>query len=296
MDQKNLGSHIWNVAELLRGNFKQSEYGTVILPFTVLRRLECVLEPTRDAVAAQADKISSMNVDPAQVLPSVSGQKFYNTSRYTLSSLGVADTMSNLLDYVACFSANARTVFEQFGFEPIVQRLHDDKLLYQVCNQFWSIDLHPDTVSNHEMGLAFEHLIRMFAESANDTAGEYYTPRDVVRLATTLVFSHDADALRGDGVIRSIYDPACGTGGFLSSGIEQIHEWNPDASVVPFGQELNAKTHAIAVADMLIKGYNTDNIKLGNTLSDDQLYTRALRLLPGQPAVRCRLEEGEEMM
>ncbi|WP_405226855.1 type I restriction-modification system subunit M [Lentisalinibacter sediminis] len=273
MDQKNLGSHIWNVAELLRGNFRQSEYGTIILPFTVLRRLECVLEPTRDAVVERSEQIASMDVDPTQVLPSVSGHKFYNTSTYSLGNLGVADTLSNLVDYVASFSPNARQIFEQFGFESIVQKLHDDKLLYQICNYFAGFDLHPDTVSNHEMGLAFEHLIRLFAESANDTAGEHYTPRDVVRLATTLVFSHDADALRGDGVIRSIYDPACGTGGFLSSGIEQIHEWNSDASVVPFGQELNDKTHAIAVADMMIKGYNTENIKLGNTLSDDQLYT-----------------------
>ena len=273
MNQKNLGSDIWNVAELLRGNFKQSEYGMIILPFTVLRRLECVLESTRDEVVEQAAKLSTMDVDPAQVLPTISGHSFYNTSRYNLSNLGVADTLANLLDYVASFSANAGIIFEQFSFESRAQRLHDDKLLYQVCNYFARLDLHPDTVSNHEMGLAFEHLIRMFAESANDTAGEYYTPRDVVRLATTLVFTHDKDALSGDGVIRSVYDPACGTGGFLSSGMEQIHEWNPDASVVPFGQELNPQTHAIAVADMLIKGLDPENIRLGNTLSDDQLYT-----------------------
>jgi type I restriction enzyme M protein len=272
MDQTNLGGLIWSVAELLRGDFKQSEYGLVILPFTVLRRFECVLEPTHQAVLDKHKTISGTGIDPDLVLPDISGQQFYNTSRYQLNNLGVAETLANLEDYVAKFSANARAVFEQFEFSNKLLRLEEDKLLYKVAQHFAAIDLHPDTVSNHEMGLAFEHLIRTFAESANDTAGEFYTPRDVVRLATTLVFSHDADILKGEGVIRGIYDPACGTGGFLSSGIEQIHEWNEDARVVPFGQELNAQTHAIAVADMMIKGFDAHNIKLGNTLSDDQLY------------------------
>lgn len=272
MDQKNLGNHIWNVAELLRGDFKQSEYGLVILPFTVLRRFECVLEPTREAVRQKMAEIAELGIDPDLVLPEVSGQQFYNTSRYQLDNLGVADTLANLEDYTNKFSANARAVFEQFEFSNKLLRLDEDKLLYKVAQYFAGIDLHPDVVSNHEMGLAFEHLIRTFAESANDTAGEFYTPRDVVHLATTLVFAHDKEALTGEGVIRTIYDPACGTGGFLSEGMELIEQWNPDARVVPYGQELNAQTHAIAIADMMIKGKNAANIKLGNTLSDDQLY------------------------
>ena len=272
MDQKNLGNHIWNVAELLRGDFKQSEYGLVILPFTVLRRFECVLEPTREAVRQKMAEIAELGIDPDLVLPEVSGQQFYNTSRYQLDNLGVADTLANLEDYTNKFSANARAVFEQFEFSNKLLRLDEDKLLYKVTQYFAGIDLHPDVVSNHEMGLAFEHLIRTFAESANDTAGEFYTPRDVVHLATTLVFAHDKEALIGEGVIRTIYDPACGTGGFLSEGMELIEQWNPDARVVPYGQELNAQTHAIAIADMMIKGKNAANIKLGNTLSDDQLY------------------------
>ena len=272
VEQKNLANEIWQVAELLRGDFRQSEYGLVILPFTVLRRLECVLEPTRAAVLEAHETIKDKGWDPDQMLTRASGHGFYNTSSYTLGSLGVADTRANLVDYLARFSANAQTIFEQFEFAAKIDRLDEDKLLLKVATTFANIDLHPDRVSNHEMGLAFEHLIRRFAESANDTAGEHYTPRDVVRLATTLVFSPDADALRGDGVIRTIYDPTCGTGGFLSSGMEQIHEWNPKARVVPYGQELNAQTHAIAVADMMIKGLETDKIRLGNTLSDDQLY------------------------
>ena len=275
VEQKNLAGEIWQVAELLRGDFRQSEYGLVILPFTVLRRLECVLEPTRAAVLEAHETIKDKGWDPDQMLTRASGHGFYNTSSYTLGSLGVADTRANLVDYLARFSANAQTIFEQFEFAAKIDRLDEDKLLLKVATTFANIDLHPDRVSNHEMGLAFEHLIRRFAESANDTAGEHYTPRDVVRLATTLVFSPDADALRGDGVIRTIYDPTCGTGGFLSSGMEQIHEWNPKARVVPYGQELNAQTHAIAVADMMIKGLETDKIRLGNTLSDDQLYDQS---------------------
>ena len=270
-DQKNLANEIWQVAELLRGDFKRSEYGLVILPFTVLRRFECVLEPTRGDVREKARAFREKGYDLDQMLPPVSGQSFYNTSRYSLGDIGVAEPLANLEDYVASFSGNARAVFDQFEFSAKLQRLDADKLLYKVASYFATLDLHPDTVSNHDMGLAFEHLIRRFAESANDTAGEYFTPRDVVRLATTLVFSPDADALRGDGVIRSVYDPTCGTGGFLSSADEQIREWNPDARVVPFGQELNAQTHAIAIADMMIKGQKPGNIKLGNTLSDDQL-------------------------
>ena len=272
VDQKNLANDIWQVAELLRGDFKQSEYGLVILPFTVLRRLECVLEPTRDAVAKRAKEIEGKGYDPFPLLTRASGVDFYNTSSYSLGSLGLADTRSNLLDYLDRFSPNVHRIFEQFEFTNKIDRLEEDKLLFKVASYFAGIDLHPERVSNHEMGLAFEHLIRRFAESANDTAGEYFTPRDVVRLATTLVFAPDSDALRGDGVIRTVYDPACGTGGFLSSGMEQIAEWNPDARVVPFGQELNAQTHAIAVADMMIKGIAAENIKLGNTLSDDQLF------------------------
>ena len=271
MDQKNLANEIWQVAELLRGDFKQSEYGLVILPFTVLRRFECVLEPTRNEVREQAAVYGKKGYDLNALLPDVAGAKFFNTSRYSLKTVGLDATLANLEDYVASFSDNARAVFDQFEFSQKLQRLDDDKLLYKVASYFANLDLHPDVISNHDMGLAFEHLIRRFAESANDTAGEYYTPRDVVRLATTLVFSPDGDALRGDGVIRTIYDPACGTGGFLSSGIEQILEWNADARVVPYGQELNAQTHSIAIADMMIKNFDPANIKLGNTLSNDQL-------------------------
>ncbi|WP_416422371.1 class I SAM-dependent DNA methyltransferase [Pseudomonas sp. App30] len=271
MNQQNLADFIWNVADVLRGDFKQSIYGRIILPFTLLRRLECVLEPTRDKVCSQYESMKASGVDMDLILPTTAGATFYNVSHFSLASVGSTSTRANLEDYVAKFSANARQVFEHFAFSDWLVQLDKANLLYLVTQKFASIDLHPETISNHEMGLVFEHLIRKFAESANDTAGEFFTPRDVVRLATTLVFAPDHQALNGEGVVRTVYDCAAGTGGFLSSAIEQVAEWNPNARLVPYAQELNPETYAISVADKLIQGFETRNIKLGNTLSNDQL-------------------------
>lgn len=271
MNQQNLADFIWSVADVLRGDFKQSEFGRIILPFTVLRRLECVLEPTRDQVRSKFAALKSTGVDLDLILPATAGASFYNVSQFSLGNVGSTSTRANLEDYIAKFSANARQVFEHFAFEGWLARLETANLLYLVTQKFASIDLHPATLSNHEMGLAFEHLIRKFAESANDTAGEFFTPRDVVRLATTLVFAPDHQALNGEGVVRTVYDCAAGTGGFLSSAIEQVAEWNPHARLIPYAQELNPETYAISVADKLIQGFSTQNIKLGNTLSNDQL-------------------------
>lgn len=271
MNQQNLADFIWNVADVLRGDFKQSIYGRIILPFTLLRRLECVLEPTRDKVRSQYESMKASGVDMDLILPTTAGATFYNVSQFSLASVGSTSTRANLEDYIAKFSANARQVFEHFAFSDWLVQLDKANLLYLVTQKFASIDLHPETISNHEMGLVFEHLIRKFAESANDTAGEFFTPRDVVRLATTLVFAPDHQALNGEGVVRTVYDCAAGTGGFLSSAIEQVAEWNPNARLVPYAQELNPETYAISVADKLIQGFETRNIKLGNTLSHDQL-------------------------
>lgn len=271
MNQQNLATEIWSIADTLRGDFKQSEFGRIILPFAVLRRLECVLEPTREDVQTQYQAIKGSGIDFDLVLPAVAKASFYNTSYFSLATLGSTSTRANLEDYVAKFSDNARQVFEHFKFGNWLESLEKANLLYKVASTFATIDLHPNTISNHEMGLVFEHLIRKFAESANDTAGEFFTPRDVVRLVTTLVFATDHDALNAEGVVRTVYDCAAGTGGFLSSAIEQVKEWNPNATLVPYAQELNPETYAISVADKLIQGYNTQNIKLGNTLSHDQL-------------------------
>ena len=271
MNQQTLAPFIWNIADLLLGAFKPSEYGRIILPFTVLRRLECVLEPTRDKVRSQYEAMKASGVDMDLILPTTAGATFYNVSQFSLGSVGSTSTRANLEDYVAKFSANARQVFEHFAFDTWLAKLENRNLLYLVTQKFAAVDLHPDTISNHEMGLVFEHLIRKFAESSNDDAGQYFTPRDVVRLATTLVFAPDHQALNGEGVVRTVYDCAAGTGGFLSSAIEQVYEWNPNARLVPYAQELNPETYAISVADKLIQGYDTKNIKLGNTLSNDLL-------------------------
>ncbi|HBW10156.1 type I restriction enzyme M protein [Stutzerimonas kunmingensis] len=271
MHQQTLAPFIWNIADLLLGAFRPSEYGRIILPFTVLRRLECVLEPSRDKVRSQYEAMKASGVDMDLILPTTAGATFYNVSQFSLASVGSTSTRANLEDYIAKFSANARQVFDHFAFDRWLEKLEKANLLYLVAQKFAAVDLHPDKISNHEMGLVFEHLIRKFAESSNDDAGQYFTPRDVVRLATTLVFAPDHQALNGDGVVRTVYDCAAGTGGFLSSAIEQVYEWNPNARLVPYAQELNPETYAISVADKLIQGYDTRNIKLGNTLSDDHL-------------------------
>jgi len=271
MNQENLAPFIWNIADLLLGRFRPSEYGRIILPFTVLRRLECVLEPTREQVLERAREMKGTSVDLDLVLPNVAQAKFYNLSQFSLATVGSTSTRANLEDYIAKFSGNARQVFDHFDFGGWLQKLESSNLLFLLTQKFASVDLHPDSLSNHEMGLVFEHLIRKFAESSNDDAGQFFTPRDVVRLVTTLVFSADHDALNGEGVVHTVYDCAAGTGGFLSSAIEQVYEWNPNARLIPYAQELNPETYAISVADKLIQGYDTKNIKLGNTLSDDQL-------------------------
>jgi type I restriction enzyme M protein len=266
---------IWSVADLLRGDFKQSQYGRVILPFTLLRRLECVLEESKDAVVIEAEKVKAMNLpEEAQeklIMRATNGLAFFNTSSMDLGKMGQKDIKANLERYVQCFSADAREIFEHFKFDEFVGLLNDANLLFKVVKKFATTDLSPKAVSNHEMGLVFEELIRRFAESSNETAGEHFTPRDIVRLTTSLVFMEDDDALIKDGIIRTIYDPTAGTGGFLSSGMEYVHELNPKAVMRAFGQELNPESYAICKADMLIKGQDVSRIKLGNTLSNDQL-------------------------
>ena len=267
-----LASLIWSVADLLRGDFKQSQYGRIILPFTVLRRLECVLAPTKAQVLATVESTKALpDLARDKLLLNASGQAFYNTSPLELGKLGENHVGDNLDAYVRAFSKDAREVFEHFNFEASITLLEDADLLYKVSRSFATVDLSPEAVDNYHMGLVFEELIRRFAESSNETAGEHFTPRDIVRLTTSLVFSGDDDALAKPGVVRSIYDPTAGTGGFLSCGMEYLHELNPAARLATFGQELNPESYAICKADMLIKGQDISNIKLGNTLSDDQL-------------------------
>jgi type I restriction enzyme M protein len=267
-----LAGLIWSVADLLRGDFKQSQYGRIILPFTVLRRLECVLAPTKEKLLAVAQTNTTMPEQARhKLLLNAAGQSFYNTSKLDMSKLGETHIHDNLDSYVRAYSAAAREIFEYFSFEDSLAKLDEADLLYKVVQKFAHFDLSPASVDNYHMGLVFEDLIRRFAESSNETAGEHFTPRDIVRLTTSLVFTADDDALTKPGIVRSIYDPTAGTGGFLSCGMEYLTELNAQARLATFGQELNPESYAICKADMLIKGQDIANIKLGNTLSNDQL-------------------------
>ncbi|AIW16487.1 class I SAM-dependent DNA methyltransferase [Vibrio tubiashii] len=275
---------LWSVADLLRGDFKQSQYGRIILPFTLLRRLECVLEETKPEVIAKFEAVKAMPVEAQEkLLTHTAKLSFYNTSKMDLNRLGETGVASNLESYIQSFSPNAREIFEHFDFFNTIDKLEEADLLYKVAKRFATTDLHPNTISNYGMGLVFEELIRRFAESSNETAGEHFTPRDIVRLTTSLVFSDDDEVLTQSGLVRSIYDPTAGTGGFLSSGMEYVHELNEKASLSAFGQELNPESYAICKADMLIKGQKVDNIKLGNTLSNDQLRTEKFDYMLSNP-------------
>jgi len=272
MNHQAISSFIWSVADLLRGDYKQSDYGKVILPFTILRRLDCVLETTKPAVLAEFDAKTKAGLNPEPFLVRKAGQSFYNTSSLDLTTLlGDQDHIrQNLYAYIQAFSPAARDIFERFDFYTQIERLGKAGLLYLVVEKFANIDLHPNVVDNADMGLVFEELIRKFAEISNETAGEHFTPREVIRLMVNLLFIEDDDVLTpGNAVVRTIYDPTAGTGGMLSVAGEYLSEHNPDARLTMFGQELNDESYAICKADMLIKGQDVGNIVVGNTLSED---------------------------
>lgn len=285
MNQQALSSFIWSVADLLRGDYKQSEYGRVILPFTVLRRLDCVLEPTKAAVLTEHAEKTAADMNPEPFLLRKAGQSFYNASPLDMKTLmGDQDHIrENLFSYIAAFSPAVRDIFERFEFNTHIERLAKAGLLYQVAERFAGIDLHPDRVDNHQMGLVFEELIRRFAELSNETAGEHFTPREVIRLMVNLLFIEDDDILSKPGVVRTIYDPTAGTGGMLSTAGEHLSEHNPLARLTMAGQELNPESYAICKADMLIKGQDVANIVFGNTLSDDGHAARRFDYMLSNP-------------
>ncbi|MGI5214414.1 type I restriction-modification system subunit M [Plantactinospora sp. CA-290183] len=282
---KNLANWIWQVADLLRGDYKRADYGKVILPFTVLRRLECVLEPTRDAVLAEKAKWEAKGVDPSPYLARPTGYRFYNTTEHTLESIANApdDAVRNLMGYLNGFSENAREVFDRYRFAEQVAHLAEAKLLHLVVGRFADFDLHPDVVDNHEMGYAFEELIRKFAEASNETAGEHFTPREVIKLMAGLLIAPDLDEIKVPRAPRRIYDPACGTGGMLTAAEEFILAHNKTAQVYAFGQELNPESWAICRSEFMIKNQEVDNIKLGNSFSDDQLKHRTFDYMLSNP-------------
>lgn len=267
-----LANFIWSVADLLRGDYKQSEYGRVILPLTVLRRLDWVLEPTKDAVLAKRGQLKQLgvqNMDP--VLRKAAGLSFYNTSDLSFRKLtnDESNVALNLRAYIGGFSPGAVDVLDKYGFDPQINRLDEAGLLYKVVAKFVEVDLRPEVVSNHQMGYVFEELIRRFSEISNETAGEHFTPREVIKLMVNLLLAPDEDDLVTPGIVRKVYDPACGTGGMLSESQDYIEAHNPHATVEVYGQELNGETYAICRSDMMLKGGDPNKIAFGNSFSQD---------------------------
>jgi type I restriction enzyme M protein len=291
---KETANFIWAIADLLRGDYKQSDYGKVILPLTVLRRLDCVLQASKADVLKKYEQATVMkiqNIDP--ILNKVAGYSFHNRSNFDFDKL-IADPnniAANLRDYINGFSAEAREIIEQFEFENQINRMDDNNLLFMVIKRFQEIDLHPNKVSSMEMGYLFEELIRKFAEISNETAGEHFTPREVIRLMINLLFLNDHDILTKKGIVKTIYDCCAGTGGMLSVAEEYLHELNPDARLEVFGQELNPESYAICKSDMLIKGQNPINIKKGNSISEDHLAGEQFDYLITNPPFGVKWEK-----
>lgn len=272
MASNNNANLVWSIANILRGTYKPAQYGSVILPFTILRRLDCVLEGTKAAVLTEQEAKKDLNIPLDTFLEKASGHKFFNTSLFDFQKLldDPANIKANILNYVQGFSENTRDIFERFEFYKTLEKLDGADLLYHVTKDFAGIDLHPEAISNIEMGLMFEELIRRFAEASNETAGEHFTPREVIQLMVQLLLNYDDDVLSKEGIVRSIYDPTAGTGGMLTVAQEHLRELNPSASLVAYGQEINDESYAICKSDLLIKGQDISKISVGDTLANDQ--------------------------
>jgi type I restriction enzyme M protein len=301
-----LADFIWKNAEDLWGDFKHTDFGKIILPFTLLRRLECVLEPTRNNVCESHATFKDSEIDIDLILRQVTRFPFYNTSEYALGNLGSTKTRQNIQDYIAHFSDNARVIFEQFDFSNTVIRLDKAGVLFKICKNFSAIDLHPEVVPDRVMSNLYEHLIRRFGAEVNEGAEDFMTPRDVVHLATALLLDPD-DALfeANPGLIRTLYDPTCGTGGFLSDAMNHVAEYGNRFKVppvlIPYGQELEPETHAVCVTGMLLRTLESDpgrdlskNIKLGSTLSNDQFANERFHYCLSNPPFGKKWEKDAE--
>jgi type I restriction enzyme M protein len=274
VNHSEISSFIWNVCDdVLRGLFKPHEYGDIILPFTVLRRLDCVLEPHKDDVIKLHKEYKSKVDDPTPIILNKINTTFFNFSQYDLNRLkqDPQNVYMNLQNYLGGFSENVVEIVENFQLDKPVQKLQKNNRLFQFIDKFTEIDLHPNRISNHMMGQIFEELLRKFSEMSNETSGEHYTPRDVVRLLVSLVFSDDKENLKGDGIVRSIFDPCCGTGGMLTIGKEWVHEnINDKVELRLLGQELNPQTYSICKSDMMITGEDSNNIRDKSSLTEDK--------------------------
>ena len=277
---------IWAIADKLTGVYKPHEYGEVILPLTVIRRFDCILAEKKDAVLAKYEQVKNLPMKDI-LLRNTSGFAFYNVSKYTFERLldDPDHIEENFRDYLNGFSENVREIIEKFKFDGHITTMANKNILYIVIKEFTSpkANLHPDVISNLEMGYIFEEIIRRFSEAHNEDAGQHYTPREVIQLMVNILFYDDNDVLSGNSVVKTIYDPACGTGGMLSVAEEYLHRLNASTEIMGFGQEINDQTFAICKADMLIKGNNADFIKDGNTLSDDQFEGQTFDYILSNP-------------
>ncbi|MCO6043330.1 type I restriction-modification system subunit M [Aeoliella sp. ICT_H6.2] len=292
---------IWSVADLLRGPYKPNQYGRIILPLTVLRRLDCVLEPTKDKVLAKAASIKGGKVEREKaepILNRAAGQSFHNTSKLTFEKLkgDPAKIAANLSQYIKSFSSTARKIIEYFGFEDEIAKLDEHDRLFLVVSKFCDIDLHPNVVPNTEMGYIFEELIRRFNEAANETAGDHFTPREVIRLMVNLLFEPDGDVLTKKGIAPTLLDPACGTGGMLAVADEYLHELNPDSRLQVFGQDHNPESYAVCGSDMLIKGHDIKNIAFGSSFSKDGFSGETFNYLLANPPFGVEWKPDEKFI
>jgi type I restriction enzyme M protein len=276
-------SFIWSVADLLRGDFKQSEYGKVILPFTVLRRFDCVLAPSKAKILEINKTLTLSNKTP--VFKRLTGYDYYNISKFDFPSL-LDDSNAietNLRDYINGFSADVREILDNFEFSAIIDRLTKANLLFLIVSRFAELDLSGETVNNLSMGYMFEELIRRFSEQSNETAGEHFTPREVIQLMVELLLEPDMGEMTKTGIVKTIYDPACGTGGMLSVAQNTLTKENLTATIIPFGQELNPETYATCKSDMILKGNDSGNIALGNSFSEDHFRGKQFDYMLSNP-------------
>ncbi|MCX5811229.1 MAG: class I SAM-dependent DNA methyltransferase [Proteobacteria bacterium] len=269
---------IWQIADLLRGPYRPPQYERVMLPMTVLRRFDCVLAPTKDAVLKKYELIKEKHHDTAleSILDKAAGQRFHNHSPLTFEKLkGDPDNIEkHLVSYIKGFSNNVRTIFDYFEFEGEIEKMREANILYLVVSKFCDVDLHPDKVPNEEMGLIFENLIRRFNELANETAGDHFTPREVIRLMVSVLFINDNELLATPGTVRKLLDPACGTGGMLAEAQNYLRNHHKEARLYVYGQDYNKRAFATAASDMLMKQVDHngsgDNIRFGDSFTDDQ--------------------------
>lgn len=291
----NLGPFVWSIADQLRGVYKPHQYGSIVLPFTILRRLDALMASKRDEMRALAKKHTG-GVLEAQ-MRRATGLSFYNTSQYDFARLldDPDQLRENLIEYVTSFSSNI-DVFEQFGFEQVINVLDENNRLYLVVEKFAGVNLHPSAISNAEMGDLYEHLIYKFAEASNEEAGEHYTPRDAIRLLVDLLFAEEQESLLGEGVVRTVYDPTAGTGGMLSVAEERLHERNPDARLTLYGQEINGQSYAICKSDMISKGQDIGNIRKGDTLIEDKFYRRTFDFCLSNPPYGVDWKAAEDFV